>query len=286
VWDVEAVDAAGKVLVSWHGLRLRDAGPLYRETAWPPSLLSVYLERSAAALGLGHPVRVSVRCGQPGPAPEPSPADAAHASADAAHASADAVHASPGRDGLAGFTLRIEAPDAPVCSWHVADPELAGPAADPRLAGLRTELARRFSEPRETLNARLRAIAACLPAPDPLASHIVIDPVARDDWLLLHAGGAVIACTVAEIRGVSLPVAIALATGGPGSDPGRLPGPELQPAAGAQDQPLGAPATGTAAVSAPAATAAVSAPAATAAVSAPAVSAPDVSAPDVGVRTR
>jgi len=256
VWDVEAVDAAGKVLVSWHGLRLRDAGPLYRETAWPPSLLSVYLERSAAALGLDHPVRVSVRCGQPGPAPEPSPADATHASADA-------VHASPGRDGLAGFTLRIEAPDAPVCSWHVADPELAGPAADPRLAGLRTELARRFSEPRETLNARLRAIAACLPAPDPLASHIVIDPVARDDWLLLHAGGAVIACTVAEIRGVSLPVAIALATGGPGSDPGRLPGPELQPAAGAQDQPLGAPAAGTAAVSAPA-----------------------VSAPDVGVRTR
>ncbi len=227
-WDVEAVDAAGKLLVSWRGLRLRDAGPLYRESAWPPSLLSVYLERSAAALGLDHPVRVSVRCRQPGSAAEPSPAGAAHAS--------------PGRDGLAGFTLRIEAPDAPVCSWHVADPELAGPAADPRLAGLRTELARRFSEPRETLNARLRAIAACLPAPDPLASHIAIDPVARDDWLLLHAGGAVIACTVAELRGVALPVAIALATGSPGSDPGRLPGPELPPAA--QDQPPGAPAVG------------------------------------------
>jgi hypothetical protein len=138
---------------------------------------------------------------------------------------------SPGSDLLAGFALRIEAPGAPACSWHVADPELAGPAADPRLAGLRTELARRFSEPRETLNARLRAIAACLPAPDPQASHLVIDPVPREDWLLLHAGSAVIACTVAEIRGVPLPVAIALATGCPGSDPGRLPGPEQPPAA-------------------------------------------------------
>jgi hypothetical protein len=169
---------------------------------------------------------------------------------------------SPGTDLLAGFTLRIEAPGAPVCSWHVADPELAGPAADPRLAGLRTELARRFSEPRETLNARLRAIAACLPAPDPRASHLVIDPVPREDWLLLHAGSAVIACTVAEIRGVPLPVAVALATASPGSDPGRLSGPE-QPAAArdqardqaqgqapdqtqgqARDQPFGAPAGG------------------------------------------
>jgi enediyne polyketide synthase len=219
-WDVDAVDAAGKLLVSWRGLRLRDAGPLSRTTAWPPSLLSVYLERSAAALGLDHCVRISVRCAQPGPASEPSPAGAAHVS--------------PGSDLLTGFTLRIEAPGAPVCSWHIADPALAGPASDPRLAGLRTELARRFSEPRETLNARLRAIAACLPAPDPQASHLVIDPVPREDWLLLHAGSAVIACTVAKIRGVPLPVAIALATGRPGSDPGRLPAPE-QPAA-ARDQ--------------------------------------------------
>jgi hypothetical protein len=251
-WDVDAVDSAGKLLVSWRGLRLRDAGPLSRATAWPPSLLSVYLERSAAALGLDHSVRVSVRCAQPGPASEPSPARAAHMS--------------PGSDLLAGFALRIEAPGAPACSWHVADPALAGPAADPRLAGLRTELARRFSEPRETLNARLRAIAACLPAPDPQASHLVIGPVPREDWLLLHAGSTVIACTVAEIRGVPLPVAIALATGAPGNDPGRLPGADQPPAAQDQiqeqtrdqpqdqardqaqeqprDQPLGAPADG------------------------------------------
>ena len=141
---------------------------------------------------------------------------------------------SPGSGLLAGFALRIEAPGAPACSWHVADPALAGPAADPRLAGLRTELARRFSEPRETLNARLRAIAACLPAPDPQASHLVIDPAAREDWLLVRAGAALIACTVADIRGVPLPVAIALATG----HPGRPPGPEQPPAAldQAQDQ--------------------------------------------------
>src|SRR5260370_25755514 len=83
VWDVEAVDAAGQSLVTWRGLRLRDAGPLPRSAAWPASLLSVYLERSAVALGLSPELRVTVQCGQPavpGPpsataavVPQPSP---------------------------------------------------------------------------------------------------------------------------------------------------------------------------------------------------------------------
>lgn len=75
---------------------------------------------------------------------------------------------------------------------------------------------------------------------DPLASHIVIDPVSIEDWMLLHAGGATIACTVAEIRGVALPVAIALATCGCGDGPGPLTGPGQRPAA--LDQGSAAPA--------------------------------------------
>ncbi|HLQ57771.1 MAG TPA: hypothetical protein VK162_26305, partial [Streptosporangiaceae bacterium] len=100
----------------------------------------------------------------------------------------------------------------------------AGLPADPRLAGLRAELARRLGEPRATLNARLRAIAACLPPPDPRAPHVVIEDTAADRWVLLRTGGTVIACTVADISGVSLPVAIAMATGGlRGSLPARSP---------------------------------------------------------------
>jgi enediyne polyketide synthase len=64
VWDVEAVDTAGRPLVTWSGLRLRDAGPLPRSTPWPPALLAAYLERSTAALGLDPELRVDVQCGQ------------------------------------------------------------------------------------------------------------------------------------------------------------------------------------------------------------------------------
>lgn len=194
-WDVDAVDTAGNLLVSWRGLRLRDAGPLPRSGGWPAPLLSVYLERSAAELGLDG-IRVSVRCGEgssPGAGQQPQVA--------------------PGSGYLEGFALTVTG-DRAACGWHAADPAQAGPAADPRLAGLRAELARRFGEPRATLNARLRAIAACLPPPDPRAPHLVIDGVSGERWVLLRTGGVVIACTVADVSGVPLPVAIAMATSG------------------------------------------------------------------------
>jgi enediyne polyketide synthase len=242
-WDVDAVDAAGNLLVSWRGLRLLDAGPLSRNCAWPPSLLAVYLERSAAELGLGEMFRVSVDYRQPDSAAGPSSAEAAvprpasspdetgqagpPAPGHATSAGSGLVSSAPGRGCLEGFALSVDAGDAAVCSWHAADPAQAGPPADPRLAGLRAELARRFGEPRASLNARLRAIAACLPAQGSRASHIVIDCVTSDDWILLRTGGAVIACTVADIANVPLPVAIAIAASRSSSDPG-------QPAAGQQ----------------------------------------------------
>jgi hypothetical protein len=116
----------------------------------------------------------------------------------------------------------VEADSFAVCSWQAADPQQSGPAADRRLAGLRAELARSFGEPQATQDARLRAIAACLPAERPSASQVVIDCLTNEDWMVLNADGAVIACTVASISGVSLPVAIAIATGKPG-DAGSRP---------------------------------------------------------------
>ena len=65
VWDVQAVDGDGRMIVAWAGLRLRDTGPLRHRRPWPPALLAVYLERGAAALGLGPGLRVTIRAGQP-----------------------------------------------------------------------------------------------------------------------------------------------------------------------------------------------------------------------------
>ena len=65
LWNVEAVDAAGQLIAAWRGVQLHDSGPLPRNAAWPPTLLSVFLERSAADLGLDEGLRVTVSCGQP-----------------------------------------------------------------------------------------------------------------------------------------------------------------------------------------------------------------------------
>jgi hypothetical protein len=87
-WDLDVRDAGGQVLAAWRGVRLREAGMLARLAAWPPALLSAYLELGAIGLGLDPGLRVSVRCVGPpslGP-PAASPPRAAPAAPAAAAA--------------------------------------------------------------------------------------------------------------------------------------------------------------------------------------------------------
>ncbi len=196
VWDVEAVDAAGRQLVTWRGLRLADAGPLPRNAAWPPSLLSVYLERSAVALGLDPKLRVTAHFGQP-----------------------DGGDAPPAL--LEGFTLSAREPQGAACGWAAADPRPAAGKHDPGpgLADIAAELRRRGERP-AVVSARLAAVTACLGGPDATAEiPVLADEAGEDDWLVLRADAAVIVCTVVEISGVSCPVAVAIMT--PDPDPGR-----------------------------------------------------------------
>jgi hypothetical protein len=225
VWDVEAVDASGQLLVAWRGLRLRDAGPLPRNTAWPPSLLSVYLERSAVAHGLDPELRVTVQCGQPDGAtvplrpvfvvPPPSPpSDRTPEALDSGQ--------------LDGFALTVQAPEAAVCSWAAAAGMAAGdPDPDPGLADLASQVRSLLPEPPAVVSARLRAVAACLArAGAPAVSAAMADGTGDTGWLVLNAAGGTLACTVAEISGVSCPVAIAIMTpdAGPDSRRGGMPG--------------------------------------------------------------
>ncbi len=219
VWDVEAIDAAGQSLVTWRGLRLRDAGPLPRNAAWPPSLLSVYLERTAVELGLNPELRVTVQCGQPdgtGPpaaavalVPQPTPAP-------------DRQYAAQGSGQLEGFALSVRAPEPATCSWQAAVPGLGG---EPRPSADLTEIADQIRslvrEPPTVITARLRAVAACLAqAGSPAVSTVM---AAGADWLVLSGAGRTLACTVVEISGVSCPVAIAIMS--PSADRSPEPGP-------------------------------------------------------------
>jgi enediyne polyketide synthase len=196
LWDVEAVDAAGQHLVTWRGLRLADAGPLPRNDGWPPSLLSVYLERSAVALGLDPKLRVTVHPAEP---------------------DGGEVMLAP----LAGFSLSAREPQGAACGWAAADP--ASPTEKhnqaPGLADVEAELRRRGEQP-AVVRARLAAVAACLARPGTGTDSPVVTGDPRDaDWLVLRADGTVLACTVVEISDVPCPVAVAIMT--PDPEPGR-----------------------------------------------------------------
>ncbi len=240
LWDVQAVDATGRPLLTWRRLRLRDAGPLPRNAAWPPSLLSIYLERQLTALGLDPRLRVAVECGQPGGPPRPAPARVSPQLPQAGSAG-PAGPAGPTRrtwssrsvagiSQLKGFTLRARGGDSVACGWAAAEPT-AGPAPDegPGLAKVRAQIRLRLAEQSGTIAARMRAITDCLvTAETPAGCPVTVSDMTRDGWVLLSVAGARLACVAVEISGVSCPVAIAVMTGTPGQDSGR-PG-RAQPA--------------------------------------------------------
>jgi enediyne polyketide synthase len=227
IWDVEAVDSAGRPLVTWRRLRFRDIGQLPRGGAWPAALLSAYLERSAAALGLDPSLRVAVECARPAATP-------AELTARPRFMSSLAM---AGAGQLAGFTLRVRSADAvapAACAWAAVRPaHEAGPDADPRLAEVRAQLRQRLAEPSGTLAARMRAIADCLTVAATPADCQVTLRLGGGDWALLNVAGASLACTVIEISGVPCPVAIAIMTGqprdtaGPPAARGAAPKPQL-----------------------------------------------------------
>ncbi|MBO0809408.1 MAG: hypothetical protein J2P32_14010, partial [Actinobacteria bacterium] len=63
-WDVTVLDVTGQPVVAWHGLRVREAGPLGWGMAWHPALLAASLEGRAIERGLHPTLRVTVTSGR------------------------------------------------------------------------------------------------------------------------------------------------------------------------------------------------------------------------------
>jgi hypothetical protein len=231
LWNVEAVDAAGQVLAAWRGVQLRDSGPLPRNAAWPPTLLSVFLERSAIDLGLDEGLRVTVSCGQPDwPLPQLLNTVPMQSVASDCKAPAEGRHAGPERralntvkapsvGALAGFGLMARAPVPVACGWVTVQPGNRHHEPAPGMASAFTQLRAELAEPATVLTARLNAIGACLQmahlqpdGPGPSTGQLSVARTTGDGWAVLVLGRALIACTVVELSGVSAPVAVALLT--------------------------------------------------------------------------
>jgi hypothetical protein len=229
LWNVEAVDAAGQLVAAWRGVQLHDSGPLPRNAAWPPTLLSVYLERSAADLGLDDGLRVTVSCGQPDGVPPNAATTVPRQSAPgASRPSGGGKHAgperramntasAPGSGALAGFVLTLRAPVPVACGWVAVESGHRQHKPTPGMAAAYAQLRAELAESTAVLAARLEAVGACLRMADmtaeaPSSGELTVTQATGDGWTVFALGRARIACGVVELSGVSSPVAIAILT--------------------------------------------------------------------------
>lgn len=184
-WDVAATDPAGRVVVSWEGLRLKDVGALARSQPWPPQLLAVHLERAALALGLDPALRVAISREKRRVPPSP-PQDGVS------------------RSHLGELTLEVR-------GGH-GDWEAVGPAG-PGHRELVEHLAARCDEPVERAAARVWTALECLSkAGRPPTDPLVVKGVFEGGWVTLRSGGDVLASGLVDVERVGL-VAVCVMTG-------------------------------------------------------------------------
>jgi malonyl CoA-acyl carrier protein transacylase len=215
VWDITAVDATGQPVITWNGLRLRDAGPLPGNPALPPALLGAYLERGATALGLDPALRIAVRCEQP----DLPGAAAAWLSAGSPPLRHPGWVSARSKGPLDELSLRLKATSPAACAWETAGQEHEGAgqerdADDPEFAAVRHRLHDYLAEPVTAVHARLRTAIECLSkAGWPVGCELAVEGCYDNGWALLRAGEAMIACTTVRVNGISAPVAVSIMSG-------------------------------------------------------------------------
>ncbi len=229
LWNVEAVDSSGQLIATWRGVQLHDSGPLPRNAAWPPTLLSVFLERCATDLGLDEGLRVTVSCGQPDDAlanvvaavPSPAPPGDSRPGGGGRHAGPERralnTVTAPGSGALSGFALMLRAPVPVACGWATVEPGRRQHQPAAGMASAYAQLRAELAESPEVLAARIEAVGACMTmadvaTDDPAADRLAVIQTTGEGWAVLALGRARIACVVVEMSGVSAPVAIAILT--------------------------------------------------------------------------
>ncbi|MET9428706.1 SDR family NAD(P)-dependent oxidoreductase [Streptomyces sp. NPDC003036] len=203
VWDAEGLDASGRTVLRWRGLRLRDVGPLPRgERPWPAPLLAVLLERAATALGLDGRLRVTIR-----PATGPASGRPPEPGVSRSHLDGRLVLQVEDADSKGPLACDWEAvPARPESAWrHILDPEQRA---------LADVLRHQCGEPFDAAATRVWTAAECLAkAGRPPRAPLALGGVFDGGWALLRSGDALIASAVVRVAGVERPVAVAVLSG-------------------------------------------------------------------------
>ncbi|HEV2345321.1 MAG TPA: SDR family NAD(P)-dependent oxidoreductase [Actinocrinis sp.] len=187
VWDLDVVDGAGILVACWRGLRLKDVGPLPRETPWPPGLFGVLLERGALALGLDRGIGIEIirrSGGRTVPTARPP--------------------RGMSRSHCGALTLQTGAGTQTAVDWQLVRGAQTAGVLDALGAGvsdLWAPLRAVLVEPEAATAARLWTVSECLAkygrAP---SAPLVLGGVFEDGWVLLRSGGESIAVLALPAR--------------------------------------------------------------------------------------
>jgi enediyne polyketide synthase len=211
------VDANGRAIERWDGLRLRAIGPAPAIDPWPEPLLAAYVERRLESLGLHVAVMngggerrarsdraIALALGRPATVrrrPDGRP-------------EVDGAGVSTAHSG--DLTLAVSGAGAVACDMEAVAAratwlELLGSEG----AALGDRIAGESGEDRDTAATRVWAASECLrkvgAAP---GAPLALTDRADDGWLTLESGPLAVATYVTRVRGVSEPLALALLGGG------------------------------------------------------------------------
>lgn len=213
-WDLALVDAAGRVVERWDGLRLREVGPAGPAEPWPEPLLATYLERHldgvrvALANGGGsrrersrRAIRTAVGPGVAvGHRPDGRPETPARA-VSTAHAGG--LTLAVAGDGRVACDLE-QVSERPNAVWR----DLLGPE--------RAAIQGQVEGDDATTATRIWAAGECLTkAGVHGAAPLTLAGRRRDGWLTLRSGALTVETYVARVRGFESPLAVAVLTGRP-----------------------------------------------------------------------
>lgn len=223
VYDLEILDAGGRVAERWHGLRLKAVERAPAPVAWRVPLLGPYLERRLEELLPGVPLRVAVEQGSGNGRRERSDAALRRllglGEGERVHRRPDGRPESPGEGWVsvahAGELVLAVAGRGPVgCDLEPVagrPPETWRDLLGDERGRLAQLLVEEGGDDPDVAATRVWAAAECLKKAGALhGAPLVLDATSGDGWRLLRAGGFTVGTLVTRVAGFDQPLALAV----------------------------------------------------------------------------